>query len=140
MMDCARSLGLPVLIHASEPVGHSYIGKGTVTPDLLEALVTAFPRTTYVFAHFGGGLPFYALMPEVARLLEHCYFDTAAWPFLYEPGVFEVAARAAGAEKILFGSDFPLVPMTAALAGLQGLDVKASQQVSGSNSAQLFQI
>jgi len=140
VMDCARSLGLPVLCHASEPVGHAYTGKGTVTPDLVEALVTAFPANTFIFAHLGGGLPFYALMPEVARLIERCYFDTAAWPLLYESRVFEVVTRAAGGDKILFGSDFPIVPMATALAGLAGLEVTASRQVRGSNSAQLFQI
>ena len=138
MLDCARSLGLPVLIHASEPVGHSYTGKGTVTPDLLEALVTAFPANTFIFAHFGGGLPFYGLMPEVRRLLEHCYFDSAAWPFLYDPRVFELATRSMGAEKITFGSDYPLVPMSRALAGIEGLDATIADQIAVGNAAALL--
>ena len=80
VLDAARELGLPTLFHASEPVGHAYPGKGTVTPDMLEALVRAYPHNTFVFAHFGGGLPFYALMPEVDEMLANVYFDSAAFP------------------------------------------------------------
>jgi predicted TIM-barrel fold metal-dependent hydrolase len=107
--DAARSLRLPVLMHTSEPVGHSYPGKGTITPEYSLALAKAFPANTFVFAHFGGGLPFYALMPEVRRELANVYFDSAAFPFLYRPEVFSVAGTAAGWDRILFASDFPLV-------------------------------
>ena len=138
VMDCARSLGLPVMLHASEPVGHSYPGKGTVTPDLLEALVTAFPSNTFIFAHFGGGLPFYALMPEVKRLLRNCYFDSAAWPYLYERHVFEVATSTVGTDRIMFGSDYPLLPMSRALAALDELDKNTRVAVSGANASALF--
>lgn len=138
VMDCARSLDLPVMLHASEPVGHSYPGKGTVTPDLLEALVTAFPSNTFIFAHFGGGLPFYALMPEVKRSLRNCYFDSAAWPFLYEQEVFGVTASAIGHDKVLYGSDYPLLPMSRALSALDSLEHEARAAVSGGNAAALF--
>ena len=85
VLDAARELRIPVLIHASEPVGHAYQGKGTVTPDMLEALIRAYPDNTFVFAHFGGGMPFYALMPEVAASLANVYFDSAAFTHLYRP-------------------------------------------------------
>jgi predicted TIM-barrel fold metal-dependent hydrolase len=60
-------------------------------------------------AHWGGGLPFYALMPEVRQALTDAYFDTAATPFLYEPAVYRRGVDLVGAEHILFGSDFPLI-------------------------------
>ena len=76
LMALAKRLGMPVLTHASEPVGHSYPGKGTVTPDRLMRFIEAFPGQPVIAAHWGGGLPFYALMPEVKarprrRLLRH---------------------------------------------------------------------
>ncbi|MFQ5879654.1 MAG: amidohydrolase family protein, partial [Dehalococcoidia bacterium] len=50
---------------------------------------------------------FYALMPEVAALA-NVYYDTAASPFLYRSQVYRWAAQLVGADRILFGSDFPL--------------------------------
>ena len=142
VLDTAKELDMPVLIHASEPVGHGYPGKGTVSPELLMALVNAFPNNTFIFSHFGGGLPFYGLMPEVKSALKNVYFDSAAFPFLYRPEVFDVAARAIGAEKILFASDFPLVPQKHALDefALSGLDAEQSLLVRGANAAKLLKI
>ena len=136
VFDAAKQLGMPVLMHASEPVGHGYPGKGTVTPDLLMALVNAFPNNTFIFSHFGGGLPFYGLMPEVKSALKNVYFDSAAFPFLYRPEVFDVAARAIGAEKILFASDFPVVTQQRALKEFEGsgLDPAQSRLVRGANA------
>jgi predicted TIM-barrel fold metal-dependent hydrolase len=109
VMEAARRHKLIVAAHASEPVGHRYPGKGRVTPEKLLAFVQAFPGQPIVLAHWGGGLPFYALMPEVRATLQHAYFDTAASPFLYEPRVFESVAALTGPEKILFATDWPLI-------------------------------
>jgi predicted TIM-barrel fold metal-dependent hydrolase len=109
LMDVARHHRLIVTTHASEPVGHLYQGKGKTTPDVLWRFIQNFPDVTIVCAHWGGGLPFYALMPEVARGLANVYFDTAASPFLYTPHVFTTVASLVGANKILMGSDFPLL-------------------------------
>ena len=88
LMALARRLGMPVLTHASEPVGHSYQGKGTVTPDKVLRFIESFPDQPVIAAHWGGGLPFYALMPEVKAALGNAYFDTAVSPFLYTRDVF----------------------------------------------------
>ena len=140
VLDAARELGVPTLMHASEPVGHSYPGKGTVTPDMLEALVRAYPHNTFVFAHFGGGLPFYALMPEVAEMLANVYFDSAAFPYLYRPAVFQAAVAASGVERVLFASDYPLVSQTRALSRMRkgGLSKSDEAAVLGGNAARLL--
>jgi predicted TIM-barrel fold metal-dependent hydrolase len=76
-----------LLTHSSEPVGHCYPGKGDVTPQVLYPFIYNHPELTVVCAHWGGGLPFYALMPEVGMALENVYFDSAASPFLYKPQI-----------------------------------------------------
>src|SRR5215204_4352271 len=78
----------PLLLHASEPVGHRYPGKGTATPDRLLVFLTANPDLRIVLAHWGGGLPFYELMPEVAAITRNVVYDTAASSYLYRPEVF----------------------------------------------------
>jgi predicted TIM-barrel fold metal-dependent hydrolase len=109
LMQLAVAKGLPVVVHGSEPVGHAYPGKGDTFPGELLALAQRFPEARIVGAHWGGGLPFYAHMPEVREALKNVWFDSAATPFLYDLGVFSTVASAVGAERMLFGSDFPLV-------------------------------
>ena len=100
---------MPIVIHGSEPVGHKYPGKGLTSPEQLASFAMRFPEASLVFAHWGGGLPFYALMPEVRELLKNVFFDSAASPFLYDALIFSIADQIIGAEKIIFGSDYPLL-------------------------------
>ena len=62
-----------------------------------------------VCAHWGGGLPFYALMPEVKKAMKNVFFDTAASPFLYSPQIYNQVIQLVGADRILFGTDYPLL-------------------------------
>lgn len=109
VIEAAIEHDLIFLTHASEPVGHQYFGKGTITPGFIYPLILSFPDLKLVCAHWGGGLPFYALMPEVEKALRNVYFDTAATPFLYRPHIFNHIADIVGSDKILFGSDYPLL-------------------------------
>ena len=140
VMDAAREHGMPVLTHASEPVGHLYPGKGNQRPETLLAFAKNFPGAKIVMAHWGGGLPFYALMPEVRETLAGVYFDTAATPFLYDPRVFEAVAGLVGAERILFGSDFPLLAQERVLKQLEGAGLSAEEKaaIGGGNAARLL--
>ena len=140
VFDTAKDLKIPILMHASEPVGHGYPGKGSVTPEHLMTLVSAFPNNTFIFSHFGGGLPFYGLMPEVKSALKNVYFDSAAFPFLYQPEVFDVVARSVGAKKILFASDYPLVSQKRALDEFSksGLRTDEIRLVQGANTAEIL--
>ena len=109
LMSLALRLRMPVLTHASEPVGHVYAGKGSTTPERLLRFVEAHPDNAIIAAHWGGGLPFYALMSEVAGTIGNLYFDSAASPLLYDGRVFQTVAGLVGADHVLFGTDFPLV-------------------------------
>ena len=110
LMALLRSRNAPIVIHASEPVGHQYPGKGSTTPGLLLRFAAKFPENRMVFAHLGGGLPFYAAMPEVADALGNVWYDTAALPYLYRPSAVAAVAMTAGVDRILFGTDYPLLP------------------------------
>jgi predicted TIM-barrel fold metal-dependent hydrolase len=108
-MALAQERELPVLVHGSEPVGHSYAGKGDTGPAMLMRFIHRYPQATIICAHWGGGLPFYGLMPEVRQALANTYFDTATTQFLYHQEVFSTVVKAVGAERLLFGSDYPLL-------------------------------
>lgn len=109
LVEVLRKHRLILLAHASEPVGHQYPGKGTVTPQVLYRFIAGFPDLAIVCAHWGGGLPFYALMPEVKAAMSNVFFDTAASPLLYRPQVYRHVSELIGADRILFGSDYPLL-------------------------------
>ena len=114
---------LILLTHSSEPVGHDYPGKGAITPDMLYPFIASYPDLTIVCAHWGGGLPFYALMPEVAKAMGNVFFDTAASPFLYSPQIYNQVTQLVGGDRILFGSDYPLIAQGRYLKQINSLDL-----------------
>jgi hypothetical protein len=119
---------LMLCIHASEPVGHDYPGKYDFTPDKIYKLILRYPDLTIILAHWGGGMPFYALMPEVKTAMKNTYVDSSASPYLYTPDVFTHVTNLIGAEKILFGSDFPLMPPSKVLKQLNAVDMSATEK------------
>ncbi len=138
--DLAEKTGTPVMIHVNEPVGHSYPGKIPVDFQELLRLITACPDLNFILAHFGGGIFFYGLMPEVGKILSNTYFDTAAAPFLFDARIFEVACRILGPEKIVFGSDFPLLSLPRYLTELDKiqLDETVREAILGKNILKLL--
>ncbi|MSQ31018.1 MAG: amidohydrolase [Dehalococcoidia bacterium] len=102
---------LPLLVHCSEAVGHAYPGKaGGLTSGALWRLVDEQPAARVIAAHWGGGFPFYALMPEVRAVIEagRLVFDTAASPLLYAPEAVRRGIDLVGVRAVCWGSDFPL--------------------------------
>ena len=140
LMEVARSLGLVVLTHASEPVGHLYPGKGRTTPDKLYQFIRHFPENTIVCAHWGGGLPFYGLMPEVAKELENVYYDTAASPYLYKSEIIPTIVGLNGPDRVLFGTDFPLIKHPRLLSQIDDSPVspEAKAKILGANAKELL--
>ena len=140
IMAVAEERRLIVTTHSSEPVGHPYTGKGNVTPQVLMQFIGNFPGATIVCAHWGGGLPFYALMPEVASVLHNVYFDSTASPFLYTPLVYTTVSALVGVDKILFGSDYALLRPRRLLNEItaSGLTTEQQAAVRGGNAARLL--
>lgn len=115
-METIRSLDVPLMIHTSEPVGHRYPGKGAATPERLVKTLEAFPDVRFVMAHWGGGLPFYELMPEIRGLARNVTYDTSASTYLYDFSIFPALEQIIGADRILFGSDYPVLAQKRFLA------------------------
>lgn len=110
LCELAGAAGAVLHWHVSEPVGHRYPGKdGGITPAELCRLAEAHPRTKMVAAHLGGGLSFYLQMPEVRLMLANVWFDTAAASLLYDGESVARLVSLAGAERVMFGSDYPLL-------------------------------
>lgn len=138
--DILRERGLPLMVHASEPVGHEYPGKGRFTPEACVALAQMYPGLTLVLSHLGGGAFLYESMPEVREALVDAYYDTAAIPYLYSPEIYEVAAMAVGAEKLIFGSDYPLLDPLRCANGLDRLSQEDQAAVREGNAKRIFRL
>jgi predicted TIM-barrel fold metal-dependent hydrolase len=109
LMALCHDLQKPVMLHSTEPIGHVYPGKGSATPERLVVWLSAYPAQPVVLAHWGGGLPFYELMPEVRAVTHFVAYDSAATTYLYNHAVFQHVIRLVGGERVLFGSDYPIL-------------------------------
>ena len=140
IMSLLRDSGVLITVHASEPVGHLYPGKGQTTPDKLLQFASNFPENRIVLAHLGGGLPFYAAMPEVAEALSNVWYDTAALPYLYRPSAVAAAVTTAGADRVLFGTDYPLLTHRRVLDYVKSAELTPADAAAilGVNSAALL--
>jgi predicted TIM-barrel fold metal-dependent hydrolase len=140
--DMLKKHNLILLTHSSEPVGHIYSGKGAVTPEVLYPFIASHPELTIVCSHWGGGLPFYALMPEVRKIMPNVYFDTAASPFLYSPQIYGQVAALVGGDKILLGSDYPMLTQERLIKEIESLDLpgETKNQILAGNAKRLLGI
>ncbi|HXG41346.1 MAG TPA: amidohydrolase family protein [Dehalococcoidia bacterium] len=114
LAEVARRLGLVLLFHVSEPVGHRYPGKEGLPLAQFYRFAVDHAHLKLVGAHLGGGLPFFAAMPEVGEVCRRLYFDTAAVPLLYSAAAYDLV----DGDRLLFGSDYPLLSQERALASL----------------------
>lgn len=134
---------MPVLIHTNEPLGHLYPGKTPNTLGQIYRLIRKFPDNKIILAHWGGGIFFFNLLKkEVKETLSNVYFDTAASPFLYDPEIYRVAKNIAGLDKILFGTDFPLLKPERYFKEFEkaGLSAEEKERICGVNAAELLGI
>jgi len=138
----AQDEGMIFQSHSSEPVGHLYRGKGQTTPDVVYRFIRSFPDLTIVLCHWGGGLPFYALMPEVAKAMGRVYFDTAASSYLYRDQIYGLVAGIVGVDKVLFGSDYPLLKQGRFVERIRALqmDSEDKARILGGNAARLLRL
>ena len=143
VMEVCRELDLPVMIHTNEPIGHSYPGKTPNTLAQIYKLIQTFPQNKIILAHWGGGLFFFSLLKkEVKENLKNVYFDTAASPYLYDADVYRMAIQRVGVEKILFGSDYPLLPPARYFDEMKtaGLSDEEMGKIFGGNAARIFKL
>jgi hypothetical protein len=144
LLRTAGELELPVNVHVTDPASKRYDGWVETPLADFARWAREFPRTKFVLAHWGGGMAF----DPASRALTNVWFDTAASPLLYDASVWQRALDAVGAQRILFGSDYPLrlFPQSDEATGLgafasearANLSSEATAAVMGGNAALLF--
>ncbi len=142
LVEVCQAYAKPLLVHVSEPLGHLYPGKGSAWPQRLIRFLEAFPDQVVVAAHWGGGLPFYELMPEVARAARNVVYDSAASTYLYRFEVFRTVIDIAGAHRVLMATDYPVLRQRPFLerGRRAGLTEQELAFVLGENAARVFDL
>jgi predicted TIM-barrel fold metal-dependent hydrolase len=107
VVEVAAGRRVPINLHATDPGKGPAAGPRTPLGAYVR-LAREYPEATFILAHWGGGLAFRG-SGDGEELPANLYFDTAASPLLYDPGVFRRAVDRVGAARILYGSDYPLM-------------------------------
>ncbi len=134
-----------LLAHVSEELGHSYPGKdGGLSLGQIYDLLCGAKNSRIIAAHWGGGLPFFAFMPEVAKFLneDRLMFDSAASKFLYTPEIFNLMPLIVGDAHVAWGSDFPLRPQDTDLTEIRSIiqDDLLYEKFTGANAARFLRL
>jgi predicted TIM-barrel fold metal-dependent hydrolase len=125
----------PLMLHVNEPVGENYPGKAPMGLSRTYEFLRMNPRGKIILAHLGGGIFFYKLLKsaQARKVMDNVWLDLAASPYLYQPQALRLAVQLMGAEKILLGSDYPLLTLarTQGLLSQAGLSPEDFAMVSG---------
>jgi uncharacterized protein len=143
IMAMCRERDVPVLLHTNEEVGHLYPGKTPNTMIQIYETVSRFQDNTIVLAHWGGGIFFYNLLKKaVKETLKNVWYDTAASPFLYESRIYSYARDLVGIDKVLLGTDYPLLKPARYFKEMRegGLTREEMDAVCGQNAAGLLKL
>jgi predicted TIM-barrel fold metal-dependent hydrolase len=131
----AREHGLILLVHVTEEGGHEYPGKRGCSLVAFREFARRHADLAIVGAHLGGDV--YRNDPAPVHV------DTAAQPFLYPDKEAKGALAAVPDDRLLFGSDYPLISQARALDELRAAvtnDERLSRAVGGNAEALLGRV
>jgi uncharacterized protein len=119
LYEMMEQLHLPVLFHCGEELSGTMLVRSS--PERLIKVKKDFPGLTVIGGHFGG----FRLWGEVEKHLlgEDIFLDTSFFFDFLPPKEIKKLLLSHPADRLLFGSDFPLVDQKKDLDYLQALDV-----------------
>jgi uncharacterized protein len=135
--DYAVKNNIPMMIHVNEQVGHTYHGKTKMDFQQLVTFVENHPTLTTILSHLGGGICFYEFMPEIKSAFSSVYYDLAAVPLLYSKEVYQFLSVFMP-DKVLFGSDYPLLSYKRYKKDMDLLEEQERQKILYLNAESLF--
>jgi len=142
LTGACKELGMPLLLHANETVGHYYPGKTSIQMQDIEKFILNNPDLKIILAHWGGGIFIYETMKEIKSSFRNVYYDIAVTPYLFDERIYRAAKALGLCEKIIFGSDFPLLPPSRYVKGLEnsGLSEDDKNLILGINAQKLLNL
>jgi hypothetical protein len=129
LMKCAEKLGIPVSIHS---------GTQACLPWQIAHLAKKFPTVPVIMNHMGYR---YYVDGAIYTAMEtpNLYLDTV---LVSMPGYLRMAVDKVGADRIVYGSDFPTGHPSSMIATLKaaGLSARDEALVMGDNMARIMKI
>jgi predicted TIM-barrel fold metal-dependent hydrolase len=104
----------------------------------VDQLAIDFPELVIVCGHIG--YPWTEEMVAVATKHPNVYIDTSAYTARRYPAELVAYLKAHGRGKVLFGSNWPMIPPRKALDGLEelGLDEQTREAFLSGNASQVY--
>jgi len=104
----------------------------------LEHVALEFPELRIVAGHIGA--PWTREAISLARKFPNFYIDSSAYKAARYPEEFIAFMRGAGARKVMFGSNYPMLTASACLEGLEKLELgeEAERRFLSGNAARVF--
>jgi predicted TIM-barrel fold metal-dependent hydrolase len=133
LSEAAREHNLILLFHVTEEGGHEYPGKHGCSLASFREFAQENADLPLVGAHLGGEIYRESGQPDV-------FVDTAAIRFLHKPPEQSEALGAVPADRLLFGSDFPLITQERAIRELRESidDANDLESALGGNATSLL--
>lgn len=123
-----QALGVPAVFHTGQTgIGAGLPGGGGIKlrlsdPMLLDDVAADFPGLTIIMAH--PSFPWQDSALAVATHKANVYIDLSGWSPKYFPPQLVRYANSLLQDKVLFGSDYPVIPPDRWLADFAALDIK----------------
>ena len=139
-----EELGVPALFHTGQTgIGAGLPGGGGVrlkysSPMLIDDVAADFPGMPIILAH--PSFPWQEEALAVALHKQQVYIDLSGWSPKYFPPILVQYANSLLADKVLFGSDFPLLTPDRWLADFARLEIKPEvrEKILKLNAARLL--
>jgi predicted TIM-barrel fold metal-dependent hydrolase len=130
VLELARSEKLPIMLHTGD---FSY-----TAPAMMAGMIRDFPDVAFILAHMGS-LAFVQDAIEVAAAFSNTYLETSG---MTSPAMLRRAVSEVGADRILFGSDYPFWHPAVERARIEGakLDLASTKLIMGENAARLLDL
>lgn len=130
--EFANERGLTVLFHTG-PEPHS-------APQLIAQIAPRYPNANFVAGHAGNVPPYRAQAIAVAQAHPNVYLETCST--YRAPGVIEQLVNEAGADRVLYGSDMPLMDPRAQIGKIITAEIsdEAKRLVLGGNAMRLLNL
>jgi uncharacterized protein len=128
LYEALQEMGVPALFHTGQtgigaglPGGRG-IKLGLSDPMLLDDVAADFPGLRVILAH--ASIPWHDLAISMATHKANVYLDLSGWSPKYFPPQLVRMANSMLRNKVLFGSDFPMVTPDRWLRDFAALDIK----------------
>jgi predicted TIM-barrel fold metal-dependent hydrolase len=119
-------------------LSHTWESDKNCGPGLFDKIATRHPTVRVILAHAGGTQEGCRQTIEVLKKHENLYLDTATSKLHF--GMIERFVREVGADRVLFGSDIPLLEPTAPLGRIAYAKISEAdkEKILGLNTQRLL--